>query len=79
MISYKIEYETKHKYVPISPTNESYKEIDDGLDAYYRLINELEENKSVCGNFTVDLKRVFDLPHDYSYYETVTCYKGEVY
>ena len=79
MISYKIVYETEHKFVPLSPTNESYKVIDDGLDAYYRVINELEENKSVCGNFTVDLRRVFELPHDYSYYETVTCYKGEVF
>ena len=79
MISYKIVYETEHKFVPTSPTNESYKVIDNGLDAYYRVINELEENKSICGNFTVDLKRVFDLPHGYSYDETVTCYKGEVF
>lgn len=79
MVCYIIEYITEHWFIPTSPTNESYKMLDDALDAYYKVINEFEENKLICGNFTVDLKRVYGLPHDYSYDETVTCYKGEEY
>lgn len=79
MPSYKIIYKTEHEFVPTCPTNESYENIDYAFNAYRKVIDELENNKSICGNFTVDLKRYICLSHNYSYAETVTCYKGETY